>query len=683
MPIPIATVGLVVSAVRSLIRLRGRVDEITSLSVATEELPFALPPLPQEAPAVEKQAVVLFFETAVGRRLTETFELSEDLDSYRTNVIADEDVRDRLEAIYLRYLGAEERAGDDGPARDIEQKLVNFVLVDSYRLSRNSAVLNIALASADTLLEFVGDNAATFVSNPKTAGILETILAEFAGRRDFEDASGDLIFRTLLGSAAVAAVEHKGDLPDHPALLVLYAALGKVRNDMGQKGDDFVAKIITADGFNAVVSRYLTTAASDPGFLKIMAEFAGTTNLDAEARDIIRGAFVSTLETIGENPTSFLSDPDALSGVLEAAISGAAANASPLIRKLGDGKPVMGAVLEDVVRKIGERGADGLFASLSTGELVGEFYKTALAAVAANPDLDRDGVTDIVEKIVGGLADELAKSELSAVITEMHDKHGLPVANRLLARTLTVLAEEPAIIAGGDSEFSMAVVGAVLAAAAPLVRDGLEEEDVWEIIRIATHSAAINTSSLGLDAPLSAALSAFGTSIAAKGDLRKRLSSRESRRNAFLTAIHAVAASPRVWATFDESALVKPVVEAVISGLRDDPTNVLTGAAMVDALKSVFDALASRGLKLAEDLKTANEGGVDAASLADSIISGLVTRALTAASGEIGKSIAREQVPEFLKRVLTVALKNGKDAVGDVVDQAIANVTDQFGREGQ
>jgi hypothetical protein len=69
--------------------------------------------------------------------------------------------------------------------------------------------------------------------------------------------------------------------------------------------------------------------------------------------------------------------------------------------------------------------------------------------------------------------------------------------------------------------------------------------------------------------------------------------------------------------------------------------------------------------------------------LAYNIINGLVTRALTAASDEIGKSIAREQVPEFLKRVLTVALKNGKDAVGDVVDQAIANVTDQFGSEGQ
>lgn len=680
MPIPIATVGLVVSAVKSLIRLRGRVDNITSLSVATDALPFALPPLPQETQGIDKQALVSFFDEPFGRNLVDAFQLADALKEYKEQILPDEDVKNLIEPIYLRFLGAQENTPGSAPSAHTEQILVNFVLVESYRLERHPAALNIALATAKILLEFVGENAATFVSNPKTAGVVETVLAEFAGRHDFENARADLLFRSLLGSAAVAAVEHKGDLPDHPALLVLYAALGKVRDE---KGEEFVAQLVTAEGFESVVSTYLTTAASDAGFLKMMADFARTTDLDAAERDVIRGAFTSTLVTIGENPSAVLTDSTALSGVLNAAIAGAAANAKPLIRKLAGGKPVLTAVLEDVVQKIDQRGgADGLFASLSNGELLGELYKTALTAVAANPDLDRNGVTSIAEKIVGGLADELAKTELRQVISDIRDKHGLPVANRLLARSLTVLAEEPAIIVDAENKFSMAVVGAVLAGAAPLVRDGLDEEDVWEIVRIATHTAAINTAALGLEAPMAAALSAFGKSIAAEGDLRKRLSSRAARKDAFLSALHAVAASPQVWTKLDQSDLVKPMVEAVITGLKDDPTNVLTGPNMVAALQSVFGVLAARGMTLAEDLQVAKSDGADVEAMAREIVGGILTATLQSASKVLGKSIAREQVPDLLDRVLKTALSSGRGAVGDVVDDAIAAAMEKLGGEG-
>lgn len=668
MPIPIATVGLVVSAVKSLIRLRSRVDSILSEKVATDALPFALPPRPPQGTGAQRDAVIAFYNSDAGRRIVEIADLAEALERYKSLDIPDEDDKLQLESIFLRFKETGEFDSKSVLARDAEQKLVTYVLVDSYRLSRNPAALRIALASADTLLEFVGENASTFVSNPKTARILETIIAEFAGRRDFDDAGADLIFRTLLGSAALAAVEHQGDLPQHPALLLLYGALGEVRE---KQGDEFVANIVSADGFDAVVSSYLTVAASDSAFLDMMAKFAGTTSLDAAERKVIRGAFTATLETIGDNPRRFLSDSSAFTGVLEAAIVGAASNAESLIRELADDEPLLAAVLEDVAKEIGKRDADQLFRSVANGELVGEIYKTALAAVAADPDLDRDGIASTVEKIVSGLADELGKQALSQVIEQVGERRGLPVVNALLARTFSVLATEPAVITGEDNAFAMAVVGAVLQGAAPLIRDGLEEDDVEEIVRIALHTASANTAALGIDSSLAAALSAFGTSIAGGGALRARLATRESRRAAFLAAIAAVAASPRVWAKFDETDLVKPVVEAVISGLRDDPTNVLTGSAMVEALDSVLGALAKRGFELAEDLQAEKAAGKNAQQIAASIVEGLVARSLEAAAGEIGRSIDRAEVPGFVRLVIWIALAEGKQALTQGIDGAI------------
>lgn len=66
------------------------------------------------------------------------------------------------------------------------------------------------LATADTLLEIAGQNAGLFISNPKIRTIVETLIEEFAIKRDFDDKKSELILKSLLGSAIIAVADSCG-----------------------------------------------------------------------------------------------------------------------------------------------------------------------------------------------------------------------------------------------------------------------------------------------------------------------------------------------------------------------------------------------------------------------------------------------------------------------------------------
>ncbi len=647
MPFPVILIPVAISAVRSLIRYRVRVDQILAVKKTSDALPFTLPSLPK-VNFEHTSAMTEYFKSEQGQLLLDAANMSgtfADFESGRPR----RTMKKTTDLLKLYYRTTDGRLKSPASRTGLDfnpnaEKALAYYMVDSYRLSTNSATTRILLATADNLMEFAGDNAAVFISNPKTASIVTTLLREFAARHDFNEQSLDSVFKKLLGSAVIAALDNKESLPDHPALLVLYSALGDVRQKMGKEGDNFIAKIISAEGFQSVVSSYLTTTATDPAFLEMLANLSGTKKLDEPKRKLVREVFGATLITLGKDFQDVLEDPTKLTGVLEAAITTAAANANGIIRVLGDEKPLLSVVLEAVASRVASR--KNLFDSIGSGELLGAMYKASLEAIVENTKtiVTQLDVNQTVEMIVAGLAEELSRDSLKTTLEALKNEKGLPLVSQLVSRGIQVLGENPQVLVANNA-FCNAVMGSVLEAGADLIRDGLQVEDLLNVARVGIKSAASNLEFAKMDDQLRTLLPTVGKWISI-GDVKAKLATTENRRDALLLLLQAVASNPKVWGNFSQRKLAQSIVTGILDGLTKDPTNLLTGPVMVKAFKQSLRAISRRGTLFLQHENVSKE------------VEAVLAKILEAADLEIGRSMTSEDIPEFLSRILFTFLKD-------------------------
>ncbi|MFY9608693.1 MAG: hypothetical protein WAU45_08785 [Blastocatellia bacterium] len=625
MPLPIAT-PLAISAIKALLQFRGRVDTILSLKEATAELPFALPPPPtDDAPHLD--AMLSFFQSEKGQLPLNIRGAVADFKAVLADPHAQEVQGPRKRLFQLYYeaadvrptsLGPDSRQAVAGPSTEMR---IAYYIVESERLSRNPALTRILLASADTLLEFAGENANLFISNPKTQAFMGTLIEEFAGKRDFDDEGAEAIFKSLLGSTIVAVAQNQGKLADQPALKPLFAAIGDLRD---QLGDDFVARIISLDGFESLIGAYATHVAEDPSFI--------TRN------ELAQKVLAATLKEVGLNLRQLTDDPKALFGVLEVGLTTAAANVSGILeRKLGD-KPLLAAVLTSLAKEIAASGQrHQVFAGIAHGQLVPALYKATLQAIAANPDkLFGPGKTDsFVAQLVSGVAGALSQQELAQVFTT-------ETLQLLASKSLEVLSVHPELIARNNA-FATRLVGAVLKAGAIAFADGLSTDDLLAVIEAAIKTASENVGLINMDDRLAAVLGAIGQSLA-EANLRVVLTP-DGRKDVLLAALQAIATNPTVWDRLQKKNLVQPIVQNVLAGLATDPSHLLSGPVLVYSIRSVLVVLALRGQQLIDGKVTADT------------IKQLMTRALDQANQEIGKSIDGENLPDYLRRIVSSYLK--------------------------
>ncbi len=532
MPFPIILIPVAISAVQSLIRYRVRVDHILAVKKTSDALPFTLPPLPK-VNFEHTSLMAEYFNTEQGQLLLDAANMSGTFVDFRSGSPRRtmKKTTDLLK-LYYRTTGGRPKSSVTRGGSSLNsnaERVLAYYMVDSYRLSASSATTRILLATADILTEFAGNNAAAFISNPKTASIVTTLLREFAARHDFNEQSLDNVFKKLLGSAVIAVLDNKDSLPDHPALLVLYSALGDVRQKKGKNGDDFIAKIISAEGFQSVVSSYLTTTSRDPAFMEMLAKLSGSESLDEPKRKLIREVFGATLTSLGEDFQDVLEDPAKLTGVLEAAVTTAAKNANGVIRVLGDEKPLLSVVLEAVASRVTSR--KNLFDSIGSGELLGAMYKASLEAVAANPKamITQLDVNTTVEKIVAGLAQELSRSSLTTTLEGLKNEKGLPLVSQLVSRAIQVLGENPQVLMG-NNDFGNAMIGSVLEAGADLIRDGLDVDDLLKVARLGINSATDNLEFAKMDHQLRTLLQTVGK-LVSSGNIKEKLTTTENRRD--------------------------------------------------------------------------------------------------------------------------------------------------------
>jgi hypothetical protein len=498
---------------------------------------------------------------------------------------------------------------------------IAYYVVESERLSRNPAVTRILLATADTLLEVAGENAPLFLSNPRLQALVGTLIEEFAGKRNFDDESAATIFKTLLGSTIVAVAENPGKLAEESALKPLFAALGNVRD---QLGDDFVARIISTAGFERLLASYASQVAADPAFL--------TQN------ELAQKAITAMLQEVGQHLPQLIDDPKALFGVLEVGLTTVVTNAPGVFeRELGN-KPMLVAVLSALTESIASTGQQQqLFASIMQGQGVAWLYKAVLQAILASPQtLFGEGKTEqFLAQLVSGLATSLSQVPLSQAFTT-------ETLQVLVARSLEELSQHPELLAQ-HNQFVTQLLAAVLQASATVIGDGLRPDDVLPVVSAALKTTSEHIALTGMEDRFGAVIAAISASLAHENF--RALLTPQGRQAALIAALQAVAANPVVWSSFAARPFLQPLVQSIFQGLATDPSHLLSGPVLVQSLQNILLATARRGHTLSEQ------------QVQPEALQQLLTLALVRASQEIGISIDSKNLSQYLERIVSSYLK--------------------------
>lgn len=629
MGLNVGMIPVAISAIQSLLKYRGRVDQILALKEASEKLPFSLPPAPFDYNEI-KDELFTFFGSDQGVLTLELRDKSEDFERFKDNPASPDNSSLRYEFIQLFYEASDTPpvllGPETPPAVLISPEMrLSYYVVESHRLSRNHAITRILLATADTLLEVAGANANLFISNPKTQAIVSTLIEEFAVKRDFDNDSGELILKNLLRSAVVAAMENQESISDEPAVVALFGALSEMRKEFG---DEFVANVITKKGFQTLVGKYISEVADDPSFII----------KDGPYKEILS----ATLKDLGKNFKSIFEDPKALFGVLEVALTSAAGQANEILAKDINGKPLLSAVLGAVLRDIEKRGQeDPLFKSFANGEIVARIFQTSMGAIAANPKLlaDARNIDALSASLVAGMADILSSNELSDVVSTR-------TLRDIASRSFKVLADNSTSWAGND-EFATKIVASVLKAASSAVEDGFSKDDIADFMDVAIQTATENLALISVDVRLEGVLEAVGGQLSQQSV--RALLNTASRAEVILSTLEAVTLNPKVWSRFAEKDLVQPLVAAIFQGLATDGTALLSGPVMVEGLRSALTASALRGQKLIDEEVAAED------------LQKLLALGLGKVNEEIGRSIDGETLPQYLERLLNFFLEDPFD----------------------
>lgn len=630
MAFPIALIPVALSTIQSLVKFRDRVDVILSLHKASEPVPLLLPPPPPDW-GPYAQPMRDFFQSPTGAPLLALHDREDEF----AKVLADPD--DSVDALYHDrrqlyelYFAANnirpefedpEGSDSDKDARqrpDGQLQLAAY-LVESHRLSRNPTVTRILLATADTVLEVAGANAGLFISNPKTRSIVEAVLHDFAGEQDFDDDSCDRIFKRLLSATVVAALDTPGIIPDQPALKPFLRALADVRKS---EGDDFVAGLITLPGFEQLISSFLGHVAEDPSFIA--------------KGELTQKVIAATLAEAGRNIPQLRNDPKALIGVLEAGLKAGAADVDGILGRELAGKPLIAALVKSVATSVAQSPVP--FQDLVRGELFTAIYKTALAAVSANPVLFGDDAKTkaLAGALVSALNDAVEKNDLRSLF-------GPERLQALLTEGVALVAAHPEMLGRGDSAV-LAAIGAAFKGGADAATDGkISQGELIVIAEAALRTAAANQRNPAFHGKLSEILRVVGAIL---GDPKvAALITAESRKELLVLIIEATATNPRIWLGWADGHQLQPLLEAVIKTLATDSADLFGSANLPAVIRASLVQIARRGNVLLDGKVTPSQ------------LSLFLTLALKAADRQIGVTLDREGVLLFFDTLLAGFLR--------------------------
>ncbi len=503
----------------------------------------------------------------------------------------------------------------DGPPVATQMALIQYYMVDAAESGHGRSVItDIALATADVALEFVGSNPAVITNDPVVQKALGSFLLYFTAG-DLEDQSFRQLFDRTLSSVIRTAIAHRDLLEDEKALSVFLEALAEV-----QKADpDFVAGLIGGKGFDKLLQSVIKTLGENLG------QFAS----DQVVIDIV-GGILKDVAQDNVFKSILKGDDSALTAVAQIVIAQVAKH--PALLKKTDGDEVWHSALKEVLKKIAEH-AEGR--TLFTDEALSSLINATLRGVAQNKEL-LDG--DFVERLVASVADNLGKKS----VKDLFSKGSL---NIIASAVLDATAEHVELLIK-DDKLLAAVLGAVMAEGAKGFNEGFDRDFAINLAVAAIDAVAENFSTVKLPDPYGEIIGALLRELS-RNDLRTNLSRREIIA-IFTESVRIIAANPHLSDNHLANGKVPvSVVRSIANAVAHDPTKLLSGPVLGSLIVEVLEAVSLRAKAYAS---VPAEENVE--------LSNLLTATLGRLQTEVGVSLGSNNIVSV---VVQMVLDWGKD----------------------
>ncbi|SLN70816.1 hypothetical protein ROA7450_03864 [Roseovarius albus] len=560
----------------------------------------------------------------------------------------------RFMALFYQIGGLADRSSSSDI--EIDEAGIDYFLVRSSVETGQPQGVKILRAVAETLVDFLGNNAGVFLANSSYKLVISTILREFAARSNLETDSSVRLLKTLMGTVAVAAADHGKEISEHPAATVLFNSLGRVRDS---HGEDFVARIITHTGFTSVVSDWLADLATDPLMVDLVADLRGLddgtydptdpTTLPANLQMVL-GALTNTVTVIGDHIGSRdpLDREDRFRAVFAAALTGLSRNSTALLHQEFDGDRFMGSLLEAVISTIGRTGAiqnNDLIAPLFLGLL------DNLSNVVAN--LGQDRTLSRAEEILEDFAERITSDGLQQTLAQVENLIGEKGARLLIAEVFAAARARGDIGADGDIERLHDIAELMFDEIPGLLTHGLDKDEVLRLVsRAMAQVSREDTADRSLIINLLPSLA----------DLIEGLSTTRGHVDAgTIEAIYAVLLArfetdAPVWQDLQDAELAQTLIDTVRVVLTSDvvPPRIPT-AILVQIAEVMLSKLSSHGITLGEVAGVADDPAQHLRDLTASVLN----QAVRSAFEQLGRNAGGNDMPIIIDRLL------GRSLAGD------------------
>lgn len=570
--ISMGTINLVLKLVKAGINLGGRVDNIMVQHELGQSLPFKLPSSPPDLTPLIDPMEAYFQGDKEGRAVLEDEGLTQAFDQYfaiatDASAASDQDfvdMRVRFIRLYATIKGRRiSTLGEElvPPADPALQMSVQYYIVESGKPGfQRSAVVDIALATADVALEFVGNNPGLVTRDQKMQAVLSTFLTKFTAG-DLEELSAKQLFERMLSSVILAAIDKRELVEDIAPLALFLEAIDKLQ----KKDPDFVAGLAAGEGFDRLLQTSLATVGANID--RFTDERLVVDILGGFLRDVAKDeAFTKLLK----------GDSVALTMVLQIAVEHAATH--PVLLKKVSGKPLWQSVLKKVVEEVGKQAKTR---SLFKGKTLGHLAQAVLSAVAERKAL-LEG--DFIERLVAAVADGLRSQPAEKLLTE----GSLRV---ITERVLLASAENIELLVDGD-KLLQAVLANVMNEGAKAFKEGFSESFAIDLALAALRAVGDNVHTIDAPEPVGQIIGALIRELA-RDEIRAKLA-RGDIPGVLVSVARVVAANPHLWKKIAEGKLPAAVVRSIATAVAVDPTRLISGPVLADLIIEVLDAVSMR-----------------------------------------------------------------------------------------
>ncbi|MEM8591228.1 MAG: hypothetical protein AAGF13_01760 [Pseudomonadota bacterium] len=658
-------VPVALSALRSFVHLRGRVIDIRDTKKLDDPLPLLLPALPPtqvvnvtQDPARMQQAFrsdPLFRAALDVRGLAEQFDaFDKNKDPQTGETLSEERHADmfwRFMGLYYQVKRQDGAAGS--PDIEVDQSGIDRFLVQSAAAGGSSSGVQILRALADTLVEFLGENASVVLARSPNKVILSSVLREFASRSDLEADTPKRLLKTLVGSFAVAAADHGAGATDNPAAALLIGALGRARQEFG---DDFVAKIASHAGFTAVLSDWVGNLAEDPYLVELLGDIKGLDDgsydpenpgsLPAKLRPAF-GALKNTLKVIGENigTAEPLSQEAAFRGVFHAVLGGVSQNAGALLNEKLDGDSFMAGLLDSVISTVKQS------VPVEGNDMIAPLFAGLMSEISAVvPTLGQEEALVRARVILQDLAGRIGSAPTKAALAELEGLGGAKFARGLMIDLFATARGRADVMLAGESERAQAAAEVLFSQMPGVLREGLDRDGALQLFDVVISQLHPDEAPggdflLGLLPQLTPLARAIGErrpmlEPGAKGEILGLLTER-------------LVGDRPVWQRVHDAGHLPVVIEGLSSALAGDGLpKAVAATTVVEIADDAMRILSRHGLKLSELAANAP----DPEAFLKERVEGVFGQALEAASAKLGRDAGSDDLPAIVERVLVASL---------------------------